>query len=142
MTPITFRVIGEPAHLVLPYPPTANLYWRHCNGRTFVSADANNYRRRAATIARVAQVRLFRGPVAISIDVYRPRRVGDLDNTLKVLLDSLRGIAFEDDSQIVELSARRFDDKDDPRAEVCLGISARQDVAPQRERSKSLFMEA
>jgi Holliday junction resolvase RusA-like endonuclease len=58
------------------------------------------------------------GPVSVSLRVFRPRKIGDLDNLLKVLLDSLKGYAFEDDKQVVEIQAVRFDDKENPRVEV------------------------
>lgn len=52
--------------------------------------------------------------VEVHIFVYRPRRIGDLDNVSKVVLDSLNGLAWEDDSQIDRLSLRRFDAKQNP----------------------------
>lgn len=104
--------------LTLPYPPSANRYWRMVNGRMIVSAEARKYKRAAATIAIIRRVTQTLGPVKCFIDFYRPAKRGDLDNTLKVCIDSLKGIAFEDDSQIVEIHARRFEDKSDPRAEV------------------------
>ena len=48
----------------------------------------------------------------------RPQRSGDLDNRLKCLLDSLNGIAWSDDGQIVEIHAYRHDDKKNPRVEI------------------------
>lgn len=58
------------------------------------------------------------GDLVVSLVVYRKRRIGDLDNFQKVLLDSLRGVAFHDDSQVVEIHARREDDPSNPRVEV------------------------
>lgn len=58
------------------------------------------------------------GEVVVSLVVYRKRKVGDLDNFQKVLLDALRGVAFNDDSQVVEIHARREDDAENPRVEV------------------------
>jgi crossover junction endodeoxyribonuclease RusA len=102
--------------LRLPYPPSANRYWRVWRGRAVKSTEARAYQ---------AQVKLmnpggaaFVTPVAVSIRVYRPAKRGDVDNAIKVLLDSLKGIAFVDDKQVVELHAYRFDDKHNPRAEV------------------------
>jgi Holliday junction resolvase RusA-like endonuclease len=60
----------------------------------------------------------LKGEVSVQLAVYRPQRRGDLDNTLKVVLDSLRGIAYVDDSQIVQILARRYDDKERPRVEL------------------------
>ena len=101
-------------YLVLPYPPSANRYWRTFRGRAVVSAEARAYK---------ADVKLkgcipFVGPVALIARFYRPQRSGDLDNRLKVLCDALNGHAWDDDSQVVEIHAYRHDDKARPRVEV------------------------
>jgi crossover junction endodeoxyribonuclease RusA len=111
--------------LTLPYPPSANAYWRAVNGRVLKSEEARRYQngvrmRWLTTKPPEAPLKPPGGPVVVSVVVFRPQRRGDLDNVLKVLLDSLKGIAFEDDSQVVELHALRFDDKANPRAEVTI----------------------
>jgi Holliday junction resolvase RusA-like endonuclease len=68
--------------------------------------------------AQHAGMRPFAGPIAMYVHVYRARKVGDLDNSAKVLADSLNGIAYQDDSQIVEWHLWRHDDKANPRVEV------------------------
>lgn len=60
----------------------------------------------------------MQGPVIVRIRVYRKRRHGDLDNILKALLDALNGVAYRDDSQVVEIHAQRFDDPRAPRVEI------------------------
>jgi len=103
--------------LTLPYPPSANRYWRtNRNGHVYKSEDAKAYAWHV--MAAAPGVIPFTQNVRVEIDVYRPRRSGDLDNRLKVTMDSLEGIAYEDDAQVVELHARRFDDKHNPRVEV------------------------
>lgn len=104
--------------LVLPYPPSANRYWKTWRGRTVKSAEARAYALAVGMLCRAARAKPLAGPVVVSIGVYRPRRAGDLDNRIKVTLDSLRGHAFEDDEQVVELHAYRHDDKARPRVEV------------------------
>lgn len=104
--------------LTLPYPPTANLYWRHYRGRTVLSKRAEAYRKSVADRAALAGCRPFAGDVDVKLDVFRPREIGDLDNTQKVLLDALRGFAFVDDKQVVRIYADRHDDAGNPRAEV------------------------
>ena len=89
--------------IVLPLPPSANRYWRAFRGRTVVSADAKAYKHDVWLVGQHA---------------YRARKAGDLDNMQKVLLDSLTGIAYNDDAQIVELHSWRHDDKGNPRVEV------------------------
>jgi Holliday junction resolvase RusA-like endonuclease len=65
------------------------------------------------------------GTVLLCIDVYRPRRRGDLDNCLKLVLDGLKNVAFCDDNDVVEIRARRFDDPRNPRIEVeVVGVTA------------------
>ena len=103
----------------LPYPPTANTYWRVVKGRMVKSADARKYQTTVALMAKAAMgagLSRLDGPVSVKVSVYRPRRIGDLDNTLKVILDALKGIAFEDDSQVVRIEANRNDDAANPRA--------------------------
>ncbi len=104
--------------LTLPYPPSANAYWRTFRGRILVSSEARKYKEQVGNLCARWNLKPLTGPIAVRIQVYRPAKRGDLDNTLKVLLDSLRGHAFEDDSQVIELHAARHDDKERPRAEV------------------------
>lgn len=103
---------------VLPYPPSANRYWRHCRGLTFISKEAKEYKVRAGYEAKYQGVQVQEGDLAVSLNVHRPQRRGDLDNTAKVLFDTLNGIAWVDDAQVVEMHLYRFDDKVRPRVEV------------------------
>lgn len=102
----------------VPYPPSANRYWRHTNGRIYRSSEASDYIGDVAFEAARQRVQCITGRVAVSLRIYRPLRSGDLDNRLKVLLDALNGIAYDDDGDIEELHVYRFDDKHDPRVEV------------------------
>lgn len=96
----------------LPYPPSGNRYWRHVGARVVVSKEAREYRKKVAQLLVGAQP--LDGDVGVAVLVYRPARRGDLDNTLKVLLDSVRGFAYADDSQIVSIQAQRFDGIGEP----------------------------
>jgi crossover junction endodeoxyribonuclease RusA len=104
--------------LVLPYPPSANRLWQNARGHMIKSAEAKVYGYLVLAAAQAAGIEPFTGAVSVKIDVYRPRKAGDLDNRLKVAMDSLNGLAWHDDGQIVEIHARRFDDKTNPRIEV------------------------
>lgn len=106
--------------LILPYPPSANRYWRTVNSRTYVSEEAKAYKSECGWTARSqsAAGMPFAGPVRLTMRFYRPRKAGDLDNRLKVALDALNGIAFVDDAQVIELHVYRYDDKANPRVEV------------------------
>jgi Holliday junction resolvase RusA-like endonuclease len=69
-------------------------------------------------LARVDGVELLTGPVAVDVAIFRARRAGDIDNFLKVTLDSMEGVFFNNDAQIRELCATLQDDKHRPRIEV------------------------
>lgn len=102
--------------ITLPFPPSANRYWRIFRGRAVKGKDAMEYK--AAVNNLCADFRACIGDVIVRLDFYRPRKSGDLDNRIKILLDALQGSVYVDDKQIVEIHARRFDDKKNPRVEV------------------------
>lgn len=101
----------------LPYPPSANRYWRKTQtGRVYIGEDAKVYRKTVFALT-IREPRL-KGDVAIALKFYRPRKSGDLDNRIKVLFDALQINCIEDDSQVVEIHAYRFEDKKNPRVWV------------------------
>ena len=101
----------------LPYPPSVNNYWgRSRFGRVYLKKQAKEYKEKVQEL--VSGYKPFTGPLGIQVAVYRPRKVGDLDNTLKAILDSLKGLLYVDDKQIELILAKRFDDKVNPRTEV------------------------
>jgi crossover junction endodeoxyribonuclease RusA len=104
--------------LTLPYPPSANRYWRSCRGRVVPSTEAIAYKRSVGLLCRAARAPKLSGDVVVTVEVFRPARRGDLDNRLKVLLDALRGYVFDDDDQVVAIHAQRRDDKERPRVEL------------------------
>ena len=102
--------------VVLPYPPSANRYVRHTANGSYRTSEANRYRKQAQIIALAAgmngmNARHF-GPVAIHATLHpRLTKAGkasgtriDLDNCLKVALDALQGVAFENDKQVRRIS--------------------------------------
>lgn len=104
--------------ITLPMPVSANRYWRTFRGRMVVSAEAKAYKEQAGWLARAAGAELLTGDVSLTVRVYRPAKRGDLDNAIKILIDSMQGILYENDSQIVRIVAERYDDKHNPRVEV------------------------
>ncbi|RZI76130.1 MAG: RusA family crossover junction endodeoxyribonuclease, partial [Rubrivivax sp.] len=105
--------------LVLPYPPSANAYWKPARGRGLVpSGEALAYKATVARLVGTPRAQPLAGLVRLSLTVYRPRRVGGLDNTLKVLGDDLNGLAWLDDEQVVAIHAERADDAKAPRVEL------------------------
>jgi crossover junction endodeoxyribonuclease RusA len=106
----------EPIVLTLSFPPSSNRYWRNYNGKTVKSEEARKYQ--ADVKKTCAGISPFSGEVAVTLRFYRPRKVGDLDNRIKICLDALQGIAFHDDKQVGEIFARRYEDKKNPRVEI------------------------
>jgi len=110
--------------ITLPFPPSANRYWRNVGGVVMLSKEARVYRKLIASSLLVQGFRKedsCKGSIWIRLAFYRPRKIGDLDNMLKQPLDAMRGILYQDDGQICEIHAKRFDDKERPRVEVDFG---------------------
>lgn len=99
--------------ILLPYPISANRYWRHYRGMTMRSEEAMKFIRDVKLIAIAEKAKKLEGPVELNI-IFHPRltRRGqaslirqDLSNTIKVTEDALQGVAYANDNQIVRLNA-------------------------------------
>jgi len=53
------------------------------------------------------------------LETIRPTKKPDCDNVLKIIADALNGIAYKDDSQIVDARVQKFY-SDNPRVEVVI----------------------
>jgi crossover junction endodeoxyribonuclease RusA len=119
--------------LVLPYPLSANRYWRPVpiGGHVTIvpTKEAKAYRKEVAALCAAAGVtKPMAGRLWIEVRLYpsrpqdwqaRQRKLGaewdlgvrciDLDNANKVLLDSLTGVAIEDDGMVFRLSGERME---------------------------------
>ncbi|MGV3483342.1 MAG: RusA family crossover junction endodeoxyribonuclease [Planctomycetaceae bacterium] len=95
----------------LPFPPSCNRIWRNVGYRTLLSREGRAYREKVCAVLATNQpaIKPLAGPLSIDILIHPPdRRRRDLDNSLKALLDALQhGGAYQDDSQIICLSARK-----------------------------------
>ena len=111
--------------LTLPLPPSTNNLYVNARGRgRILSKAGREYKQAVRVLALGARLPLLRGDVVLTMTVYFPnRRRRDLDNTLKVCLDSLSGVAYADDSQVSELHLYRAYDSGNPRAELVIGAA-------------------
>lgn len=132
--------------LTLPRALSANRYWRTYMPKGFkapvttLSQEAKDYKRAVQRIALVAGVRApITGRVAIDVRMYPQRPLDadkrmrknpltwdddvqsiDLDNSLKVLLDALKGVVFEDDKWVRKINAERMEPDGEARLEVTI----------------------
>ena len=67
--------------------------------------------------AKAAGCKPLEGPVEVELWCYTKGRA-DVDNLSKSILDGLNGIAFEDDSQVVDLHVHKRKVKTDERVEI------------------------
>lgn len=104
--------------LTLPMPPSVNRYWRKFRNRMVISADGLAFRAETHVICQNAGITPLQGRITVTVRVYRPANRGDLDNSLKAILDALNERAYQDDSQIDELHAYKYLDRANPRVEV------------------------
>jgi crossover junction endodeoxyribonuclease RusA len=119
--------------LTLPYPISANRYWRPVKLGAHISIvptkEAKAFREQVGYMARAAGCRTpLGGRIAVHLQLYphrpqdweaRQRKHGaawddtvqciDLTNAEKVLMDALNGIAFGDDKQVRRYSAERME---------------------------------
>jgi crossover junction endodeoxyribonuclease RusA len=92
--------------LTLPWPPSANTYYRNFNGRMVLSEAGRKYRNEVAAIFNGIKQE---GRLAMFASLYPPnRRKFDCDNRIKALQDALQyaGV-FDDDEQIDALAVFR-----------------------------------
>lgn len=97
--------------IILPVPVSANRYWRYFRGNIIVSREACEYRELVILAAKEQGIKLLEYRVGVDIKYFphgrktessaKLRRL-DLDNVAKVILDSLCGVAFYDDYQVVD----------------------------------------
>lgn len=108
--------------LTLPYPPQANhrlIPVQTKNGlRLIKSPQSRAYAEEAGYKANGAVSQPLTARLEVWLDFYRPRKIGDADNGVKLVFDAMTGIIYRDDKQIKEYHVRQFDEADAPRVEI------------------------
>lgn len=139
--------------VTLPPPVSANVYWRtrvvKNMAMTYVSAEAKAFKAQVLALLRAAGVtEPFPGRVAVALKMYphrpldwqkRQKKLGaawddgvrsiDLDNSIKVTLDAMKGVAFVDDVWVRQIAAERMEP--DGEARVVVTITAMATAQPQ-----------
>jgi len=103
--------------LELPFPPSANRYWRTTRGKVHVSSHARQYRKLVAQLGLVAAFSQHWNPqpderyllvAQLHYPTDRRSQRRDLDNCVKVLVDSLEYAGLiSDDNQIHAIAVVR-----------------------------------
>ena len=101
------------------FPLSTNSLYAHVGRRRFLTKAAKENKEALAWEVRTQ----FKGMpttalLSVTLAFYWPdRRRRDIDN-IKTLLDTLSGIVWEDDSQIVQIHITKGYDKENPRLEM------------------------
>lgn len=103
--------------LTLPYPPSMNRIWRSSKTGVYKDSKASAYQQTVRTLAIVAGLsEPLQGPIRLLVSLHprkpkkassKPVRCIDLDNATKAAIDALNGLAWQDDSQMVEILSRK-----------------------------------
>ena len=97
----------------LPWPPTANTYWRRKGERYFITPKGIEYRK-LTTIRSLPyhHSELYDKRLSVFVAAFPPdKRRRDIDNILKVLIDSLQyAEIYHDDCQIDSIYIKRMPD--------------------------------
>ena len=97
-------------------PPSLNSLYRYGRGKVYLSPEGHTYKEYVRLLATHQGATIMEGALAVSLWFYNSRM--DSDNGQKVLLDSLQGIAYHNDAQIIELHIYKRQDEDEPRVDI------------------------
>lgn len=95
--------------LRLPYPPSANTYFRHSRGMHFISAAGKTFRTNVLAEVLKRGAGRLEGRLQVEVELCPPRKTCmDVDNALKAILDGLQHAGcYENDGQIDRLAIWR-----------------------------------
>ena len=115
-------------------PLSTNQLYRVFQNRSILSARARANKEAIGWEARTQyRGKPLTGPLAVEISLFwGDRRKHDVDN-IKALLDTLTGICWEDDGQIVDLHTMKAIDAGRPRVEL-RAWSLEEPVAPESQK--------
>jgi len=129
--------------LIIPGEPVAKGRPRVCNGHTFTPAKTVNYETLVKELFIISNQKKIMGELKAKINCYfsipksaskskksemyngiiRPVKKPDLDNIAKICLDALNTLAYDDDSQVVELCISKWY-ANMPRVEICISVES------------------
>lgn len=112
----------DETRFTIPGPPVAKGRPRFGKGRVYTPPETVAYERKVRFYAASAGVQKAEGGVCLIATFFLPdrRRGNDWDNLGKLIADACNGLAYSDDSQIVEAHIYRYLDPGNPRSVVTL----------------------
>jgi crossover junction endodeoxyribonuclease RusA len=109
-----FTIPGKPISI-------NHAYGQQRNGRRYLTDEGAAFKIEVgycAMNAMKSSINVYKYPIKVKIEYYfDDKRRRDIDNGIKLLLDSMTGIVWKDDSEIVCLEVWK-DFSDEPRIEV------------------------
>jgi len=97
--------LDEGISLTLDWPPTVNSYYAHTRRGVYIRANGKKYRDSVAQDVRmqIPQLVKIECCIFVAVILYPPdRRIRDLDNYMKSLLDALTKAGLWDDDSIID----------------------------------------
>ena len=93
--------------LHFPYPPSVNNMYLTSGRRRYISKRGVEFKSAVASICK-GLTGFGDSQVEVSIVLYpRDKRLLDIDNCCKAILDSMQGYMYEDDQQVWKLTVER-----------------------------------
>lgn len=96
--------------MVLPFPPSANTYYRHSQHGMYLSKQGRAYKTAVAEhVASLGLSDALQGRLNVFVSLSSPtKRAYDVDNRIKPLFDALQDAGvFDDDGQIDSFTVSR-----------------------------------
>jgi Holliday junction resolvase RusA-like endonuclease len=117
--------MAEKTFFINKLPPSVNHAYitKAVKGRVFrfPTKDFKDFKQEMAISAKLRGVNTTDKPIKIMVEfTVADQRKHDIDNLLKCVFDSLTGIAYDDDNQIVEVFAKKKYVKGEQRTVVTL----------------------
>ena len=96
-------------------PPSTNTAYRIVKLGKFHSLKmtprGKEFKKDVAEIVKNLQHKKYNGKIGVFLEIhFKDKRKRDIDNYSKLLIDSIKGILFEDDDQIFELLMQKYID--------------------------------
>jgi crossover junction endodeoxyribonuclease RusA len=101
--------------VTLPWPPSINHYFGYAGGRVYLKQKGRDYRKavQEQIELQLDDLKTITEPCKVKIEAWMPdRRIRDIDNICKALLDALtKAGVWEDDTLIDDLRIYRARDE-------------------------------